>query len=146
MASVQGLCGARSPDGLCKTRHVLMRIQHYPELVLGAAQRGQLWLLCLVLRQDKRISSPESVPALGHTTVLLCQIHNSVCSVWNGKYSLPLPQAEYPKTNAATWLREGFCAPRGEEEFFCSSPSHYKLESFHKTQFQKDMLPENHIG
>lgn len=122
-----------------------MRIQHFPDLVKSTAWLGQLWLLCLVLRQDKERSSPESVLALGHTTVL-CQTHNSVCSLWNGKYTLPLPQAQYPKTNTATWLREGVYAPRDEKEFSCSSPSNYKLESFHKTQFQSDMLPENHVS
>lgn len=82
------------------TRHVLMRIQNFPDLVKSAAWLGQL---CLVLRQDKEGSSPASVLSLGHMTVLVCQIHNSVWSVWNGKYTLPLLQAEYPKTNTATW-------------------------------------------
>lgn len=34
----------------------------------------------------------------------------------------------------------------GMKKFSCSSPSNYKLESFHKTQFQSDMLPENHVS
>lgn len=85
------------PGATCRLAWTTARLFTNWAAVLGS----QHWrLLCLLLRQGKGRHSPASVLTLGHSMVVLCQIHNLVCSAWNGKYTLPLPQAEYLKTNA----------------------------------------------